>query len=174
MLRSEIRGAVRSDEEELLGLARHLNSVNLPNERSHVAALLDHSERSFTGEIKDVRKRKYVFLLRELETKKALGTSLIVAQLGRRDAPYIYLDVISEEKYHSALDRHFQHTVLHLGFSYQGPTEIGGLVVVPEHRGASDRYGLLISYVRFLFIAAHRELFQDELLAELLPPLAPD
>jgi len=174
MLRSEIRGAVRSDEEELLGLARHLNSVNLPNERSHVAALLDHSERSFTGELKDPRKRKYVFLLRELETKKALGTSMIVAQLGRRDAPYIYLDVISEEKYHGALDRHFQHTVLHLGFSYQGPTEIGGLVVLPEHRGASDRYGLLISYVRFLYIALHRELFQSELLAELLPPLEPD
>jgi arginine N-succinyltransferase len=174
MLRCEIRGAVRSDEEELLGLARHLNSVNLPHERGHVAALLDHSERSFTGEIKDTRKRRYVFLLRDLETKKALGTSMIVAQLGRRDAPYIYLDVISEEKYHGALDRHFQHTVLHLGFSYQGPTEIGGLVVLPEHRGASDRYGLLISYVRFLYIALHRELFQHELLAELLPPLEPD
>jgi len=64
--------------------------------------------------------------------------------------------------------------VLHLGFSYQGPTEIGGLVVAPEHRGASDRYGLLISYVRFLFIAVHRELFQSEILAELLPPLEPD
>jgi arginine N-succinyltransferase len=99
---------------------------------------------------------------------------MIVAQLGRRVAPYIYLDVISEEKYHAALDRHFQHTVLHLGFSYQGPTEIGGLVVLPEHRGASDRYGLLISYVRFLYIATHRELFQSELLAELLPPLEPD
>ena len=174
MLRCEIRGAVRSDEEELLGLARHLNTVNLPNERSHVRALLDHSERSFTGELKDARKRKYVFLLRDLETGRALGTSMIVAQLGRRDAPYIYFDVTTEEKYHGALDRHFQHTVLHLGFSYQGPTEIGGLVVSPEHRGASDRYGLLISYVRFLYLAVHRELFQQELLAELLPPLEPD
>lgn len=174
MLRSEIRGAVRSDEEELLGLARHLNTVNLPHERAHVARLLDHSERSFTGEIKDIKKRKYVFLLRDLERECALGTSMIVAQLGRRDAPYIYFDVITEEKYHGALDRHFQHTVLHLGFSYQGPTEIGGLVVAPEHRAANDRYGLLISYVRFLFIAVHRELFQSEILAELLPPLEPD
>ena len=174
MLRCEIRGAVRSDEDELLGLSRHLNSVNLPHERSHVQRLLDHSERSYTGEIKDPRKRKYVFLLRDLESGSAVGTSMIVAQLGRRDAPYIYFDVISEEKYHGALDRHFRHTVLHLGFSYQGPTELGGLVVAPERRGAVDRYGLLISYVRFLFIAVHRELFQSELLAELLPPLEPD
>ena len=174
MLRCEIRGAVRADEEALLGLARHLNSVNLPNERSHVQRLLDHSERSFSGELKDPRKRKYVFLLRDLESGTAVGTSMIVAQLGRRDAPYIYFDVITEEKYHAALDRHFQHTVLHLGFSYQGPTELGGLVVLPEHRRATDRYGLLISYVRFLFIAVHRELFQPELLAELLPPLSAD
>src|SRR6185436_16830352 len=44
----------------------------------------------------------------------------------------------------------------------------------PAHRGALDRYGLLISYVRFLYIATHRELFRDEILAELLPPLEPD
>src|SRR6478752_5495978 len=174
MLRCEIRGAVRSDENELLGLARHLNSVNLPNERSHVQRLLDHSERSYSGEIKDPRKRKYVFLLRDLESGNAVGTSMLVAQLGRRDAPYIYFDVISEEKYHGALDRHFQHTVLHLGFSYHGPTELGGLVVAPEHRASGDRHGLLISYVRFLYIAVHRELFQAELLAELLPPLESD
>jgi arginine N-succinyltransferase len=165
---------VRADEEDLLRLARHLNSVNLPHDRPHVQKLLDHSERSFTGDIKDPRKRKFVFLLRDLETGNAVGTSMIVAQLGRRDAPYIFFDVITEEKYHAALDRHFQHTVLHLGFSYQGPTELGGLVVLPEHRGAVDRYGLLISYVRFLFIAVHRELFQNDLLAELLPPLEPD
>jgi len=139
MLRSEIRGAVRADEEAVLSLARHLNSVNLPHDRGHVQRLLDHSERSFTGELKDPRKRKYVFLLRDLESGQAVGTSMIVAQLGRRDAPYIYYDVITEEKYHAALDRHFQHTVLHLGFSYQGPTELGGLVVAPEHRGEGRR-----------------------------------
>jgi arginine N-succinyltransferase len=99
---------------------------------------------------------------------------MIVAQLGRRDAPYIYLDVISEEKYSQAVDKHFYHTVLKIGFSYSGPTEIGGLVVHPKHRRANERLGLLISYVRFLYIALHRELFRDEILAELLPPLEPD
>jgi arginine N-succinyltransferase len=33
---------------------------------------------------------------------------------------------------------------------------------------------MLISYVRFLFIAIHRELFQSRVLAELMPPLEPD
>jgi arginine N-succinyltransferase len=172
--RYEIRGAVPSDLPDLLGLARHLNSVNLPDEPGHIARLLEASEKSFLGQIENPRRRKYVFLIRDCQRHEAVGTSMIVAQLGRRDAPYIYLDVSTEEKYSSSTDLHFHHQVLRIGFSYDGPTELGGLVVHPDHRRADEKLGLLISYVRFLFIAAHRELFKNELLAELMPPLEPD
>ncbi len=172
--RYEIRGAVPSDLQELLGLAHHLNSVNLPDEPGHIARLLETSEKSFLGQIENPRRRKYVFLIRDCARGEAVGTSMIVAQLGRRDAPYIYLDVSTEEKYSSSTDLHFHHQVLRIGFSYDGPTELGGLVVHPDHRRADEKLGLLISYVRFLFIAAHRELFKNELLAELMPPLEPD
>src|SRR6185503_14560286 len=110
----------------------------------------------------------------DLEKQTAVGTSMVVAQLGRRDAPYIYLDVIEDEKYSKTLDTHFHHKILRLGHSYNGPTEIGGLVVAPEYRHAHEKLGLMISYVRFLYIAMHRELFQQEILAELLPPLESD
>lgn len=163
-----------SDQRELLRLARHLNSVNLPDEPGHIARLLEASEKSFLGQIENPRRRKYVFLIRDIERGEAVGTSTIVAQLGRRDAPYIYLDVSTEEKYSSSTDLHFHHQVLRIGFSYDGPTELGGLVVHPDHRRADEKLGLLISYVRFLFIASHRELFKNELLAELMPPLEPD
>lgn len=172
--RYEIRGAVPSDLPELLRLARHLNSVNLPDEPGHIARLLEASEKSFSGQIENPRRRKYVFLIRDRELGEAVGTSMIVAQLGRRDAPYIYLDVSTEEKYSASTDRHFHHMVLRIGFSYDGPTELGGLVVHPDHRRADEKLGLLISYVRFLFIASRRELFKNELLAELMPPLEPD
>ena len=174
MIRYEIRAAGLDDEEQLLRLARFLNTVNLPDDRGHVQNLLDHATRSFSGAIKDGRRRKYVFVLWDLEREVAVGTSMIVAQLGRRDAPYIYFDVTPEEKYSRALDRYFHHTVLRLGFSWNGPTEIGGLIVDPDYRRATEKLGLLISYVRFLYIAAHPELFQKEVLAELLPPLEPD
>lgn len=173
MIRYEIRAASLADEEQLLRLAPFLNTVNLPNDRRHVRRLLEHAAKSFSSELKE-RHRKYVFVLWDLERELAVGTSMIVAQLGRRDAPYIYFHVGSEEKYSNTLDKHFHHTVLRLGFSYDGPTEIGGLVVDPAYRGASERLGLLISYVRFLYIARHPELFQKEILAELLPPLEPD
>jgi arginine N-succinyltransferase len=171
--RYEIRGATTVDEEQLLALARHLNTVNLPDDRQSVRELLQHAEQSFAGGI-TTAKRKYVFLLWDLERQTAIGSSSIIAQLGRRDAPYIYFDVLDEERYSKSLDKHFHHTVLRLGFSYKGPTELGGLVVTPEERGAPDRLGRFVSYARFAFIAGRREAFRDQLLAELLPPLEPD
>lgn len=173
MGRVEIVGAGPADTEELFELSAHLNTVNLPRNRPHIERLLKHSEASFRGRVKPAH-RKLVFLLKDLEAGHAVGTSTIVAQLGRRDAPYIYFDVTSEEKYSRSLDRHFFHTVLRIGFSYVGPTELGGLVVHPAHRGSRLKLGLLISFVRFLFIAMHPDLFRDQLLAELLPPLEPD
>jgi arginine N-succinyltransferase len=170
----EIRGAVPSDEDELLDVAHHLNTVNLPADREAIHALVDTSERSFTGAIKDPKRREYVFVLADLASGKIVGTSMVIGQLGRRDAPYIYVDVIPEERYSQTLDRHFSHTTLKIGYSYNGPTEIGGLIVRPEYRKKPEKLGLLISYVRFLFIKMHRESFRDELLAELLPPLEPD
>jgi arginine N-succinyltransferase len=170
----EIRGALVTDEEQLLDVARHLNTVNLPADREEIRGILELSSKSFSGAIKDPRRREYVFVLVDLDRQRIVGTSMIVGQLGRRDAPYIYVDVSEEERYSATLDTHFRHVVLKIGYSYNGPTEIGGLIVSPDYRKRPERLGLMISYVRFLFLRMHREWFKDELLAELLPPLEPD
>jgi arginine N-succinyltransferase len=170
----EIRGATAADEDQLLEVAHHLNTVNLPADRDDIRGILELSQKSFSGAVRDPRRREYVFVLVDTERGHIVGTSMIVGQLGRRDAPYIYVDVSEEERYSATLDRHFRHVVLKIGYSYNGPTEIGGLIVSPEYRKKPEKLGLAISYVRFLFIKMHREWFRDELLAELLPPLEPD
>lgn len=172
--RYEIRAATLRDHADLLTLARYLDSVNLPNDPAVIQQILELSEKSFSGEITDPKRREYVFVLRDLEEDRAVGTSMIIAQLGRRDAPYIYFDVHTEERYSHTLDRHFAHPVLSIGHSYDGPTEIGGLVVHPDVRRSNERLGMLISYVRFLWMAMHRELVRPLVLAELLPPLEAD
>ena len=172
--RYEIRAALRRDHAELLELARFLDSVNLPDDPSAVRDVVDASEDAFTEAVGDPRRRQYVFVLRDLEQDRLVGTSMILGQLGRRDAPYIYFDILNEEKYSQTLDKHFVHPVLSIGYSYAGPTEIGGLVMHPEYRRAPEKLGMLISYVRFLFIAMNRSAFRDHVLAELLPPLEPD
>ena len=64
--------------------------------------------------------------------------------------------------------------LLKIGYSYNCPSEIGGLILTPEYRRFPERLGQFLSYVRFLYMKMHRELFQNEVLAELLPPLEPD
>jgi arginine N-succinyltransferase len=174
MLAFEVRGALKSDEDQLLTVAQHLDTVNLPDDREEIRGILEHAVDSFTAHVKDPRRRQYVFVLVDTKKDKIVGTSMIIGQLGRRDAPYIYLDVIQEERVSATLDTHFNHTTLNVGYSYGGPTEIGGLVLSPDYRRVPERLGLFISYVRFLYIKAHRDLFRDEILAELLPPLEPD
>jgi arginine N-succinyltransferase len=170
----EIRGAVEADEDQILAIARHLNTVNLPDQRAGVHEIMSISEKSLSGAIKDPKRRQYVFVLVDRAKEQIIGTSMIFGQLGRKDAPYIYLDVIDEERYSETLDKHFKHTVLSIGYSYNGPTEIGGLVLHPDYRRVPERLGTFLSYVRFLYIKMHRDWFRDEVLAELLPPLEPD
>jgi len=170
----EIRSVGEEDWHDLAELSRFLDTVNLPDDRAELLRIVRASEASFSGEIRDPRRRQYVFVLRDLQNGHAIGTSMVFGQLGRRDAPYIYFDVREEERYSATLDRHFRHDVLTIGFSYDGPTEIGGLVMHPHRRRSGARLGMLISYCRFLWIAMHREAFQRYVLAELLPPLEPD
>src|SRR5262245_47288248 len=112
MLTYEIRGVEPSDEDQLLSVARHLNTVNLPDDREAIRGIIDLSQRSFSAEIKDPKKREYVFVVVEAATQRVIGTSMVIAQLGRRDAPYIYFDVLEEEKYSQTLDKYFHHTAL--------------------------------------------------------------
>ena len=64
--------------------------------------------------------------------------------------------------------------MLSIGFHFDGPTEIGGLVVDPRSRGGPDLPGKQLSLVRFLYMAMFPERFRDTVLAELMPPLAKD
>ena len=172
--RYEILAGTTVHLADLCELAQHLDTVNLPNDPAAVRRLLELSERSFAAEIQDPKKREYVFVLWDRALERAIGTSMVIGQLGRRGAPYIYLEVNREERYSATLDRHFVHQILTTRYSYDGPTEIGGLVMHPDCRRSPARLGSLISYVRFLFIAMHRANFRDQVLAELLPPFEPD
>src|SRR4029453_10824881 len=110
-----------------------------------IEEIVELSHKSFAGLIQSKAEREYVFVLVDKAEERIIGTSMIMAQLGRRGAPYIYFDVIDEEKYSATIDRHFHHTILRIGYSYNGPTEIGGLVLMPEYRKATEKLGLMIS-----------------------------
>lgn len=172
-----IRDATSADLDGLQRLAAIFNTVNLPDDVDVLKDLLKESARAFSGREKDPLQREYLFVMDDLtdpSAPKIIGTSQIIAQHGTKDAPHIYLDVLDEERYSRTIDRHFKHKVLRIGFDYDGPTEIGGLVLDPNYRGAPGKLGRQLSFVRFLFIAMHRAGFRNRILAELLPPLRDD
>ncbi|MCL4226773.1 MAG: arginine N-succinyltransferase [Myxococcales bacterium] len=168
-----IRQSYREDVDQILDVARHLDTVNLPADRDHLERLVARSEASFTEAVPPVD-REYVFVLEDLARQRIIGTSMILAQHGTRRAPHIYFRVENDERYSYTLDRYFVHRTLRIGYNYDGPTEIGGLILLPEYRGNPEALGKLLSYVRFLFIRMHRSVFRDRVLSELMPPLEPD
>jgi arginine N-succinyltransferase len=168
-----LREVFPDDLEGLSAVASHLDSVNLPDDRAVLEKLIDHSRRSFSGQL-DVFKREYMFVLIDTEKQQLIGTSMIHAQHGTRRAPHIFFDVMQDERYSETLDKHFVHRVLRIGYNYNGPSEIGGLVLMPEYRRNTLALGKWLSYVRFLYIGLHRANFRDEVLSELLPPLETD
>jgi arginine N-succinyltransferase len=168
-----IRDVQRADLPGLRKLASVLNTVNLPNDERELSGIVEKSARSFDGRIREPFEREYLFVMEDLAKGRVIGSSLIIAQHGRRDAPHIFFDVYEKEHYSSSVDKHFRHRVLSIGYNFDGPTEIGGLVVDPQYRG-QGKPGKQLSYVRFLHIAMHRARFRDRVLVELLPRLEED
>ena len=168
-----IRDAQKSDLAGLKRLASELDTVNLPNDERELSTAIEKSHRSFDGRIRDPFAREYLFILEEVRSRKIVGSSLIIAQHGTRDAPHIFFDVYEKEQYSASVDKHFRHRVLSIGYNFDGPTEIGGLVVDPQFRG-QGKPGKQLSYVRFLYVAMHRPRFRDRILVELLPRLEED
>ncbi len=168
-----IRQSRRDDVDQILEVAEHLDTVNLPANREHLERILALSQASFDATVAVVD-REYLFVLEDLATQRVIGTSMILAQHGTRRAPHIFFRVENDERYSYTLDRYFVHRVLRIGYNYDGPTEIGGLTLLPSYRGNAHGLGRLLSYVRFLFIRMHRPLFRDHVLSELLPPLEAD
>ncbi len=173
MSRYRIRNAGLSDLQGVSRLAEMLNTMNLPNEIRALQEVIEKSENSFKGQIAEPFEREYLFVIEDLVSGLVIGTSQIISQHGTKDFPHIFYDVDEVEHYSKTVDKLFKHQVLRLGFNYDGPTEVGGLILDPEYRHSPEKLGKQLSLIRFMFIGMHQPLFKERLLAELLPPLSP-
>ncbi len=178
-----LRAARKEDVEPLYRLASTTNMLNLPADRPDLERRIAHSLESFEGkwEKDDPRRGEYVFILEDTSLpleSRVLGTSAIIGQHGSRIAPHISFEVGLEENYSQTLDVRMVHKTLELVHSYEGPTEIGGLLLEPKQRktvtDSGVRLGTQLSFVRFLYMAMRPERFQPVVLAEMMPPYAPD
>jgi arginine N-succinyltransferase len=164
-----LRPAASSDLADLRALAAQLDSVNLPDDPAFLAERIAVSERSFAAALPRAE-CLYQFVLEDTEAGRVVGTSLIVAKHGRPGVPFYWLEVSTEERRSPDLGRRFVHTKLRLRSTEDGPTEVGGLILEPSYRQHALRCGKALSIVRFAWISAHPERFEQQLVAEMLSP----
>ncbi len=163
-----LRPVAQEDLPDLLDLAGGLDSVNLPRDEDFLEKRIELSSRSFAGSLKDPRDAVFTFVLEDLEQKRCVGTSLIIAKQGRPGLPYFWLEVSEEERRSPELERRFVHTKLRLRSSENGPTEVGGLILDPAYRGHPEKCGKALSVVRFAYISAYPDRFEQQVIAEML------
>ncbi len=155
------------DLDDLIDLATRHDSMNLPNDPAFLVDRIAQSEASFSGRIEDWTERIYMFAAELVESRTVVGTSLILAKHGSPSVPFYWLQVSREERSSEALGKHFVHEKLQLRSTTDGPTEIGGLILDPRHRGR-DQAGKCLSTVRFAYMATFPEHFEREVVADIV------
>jgi len=166
-----IRSAKKSDIEELYYLSKKVYFINLPSDRKIIRKKIALSIKSFSNEVIKGEKTEFIFVLEDLKKNKIAGCCSIIAQHGTADEPHTFFKVAQKTQKSKSLNIQKTHEVLRIGFNYNGPTEIGGLVLLPQYRGHQYKLGLFLSFVRFAYIAARKPFFQKQIMAELMPPL---
>lgn len=169
-----IREARPRDHRQLLGLARELDSINLPTDARDLRDTIARSARSFRGKMRERSRAVYLFCAEEIATGRIAAASMIIGKHGTPQSPHYYLEMDSDERYSHTLRKTVRHTYLRLRYSMDGPTELGGLIVTAAMRGHPERIGKQISLVRYLYLAKHRRRFESHVVAEMLAPMTLD
>ncbi len=163
--------AVRHDDlGQLFDLAKQFNLLNLPGDRRVLSAKIDRSEQSFQGQLTK-EQSEYVFVLEDIEEKLIVGSSLVLAKHGNEEVPHSYFKILKKDHFSQDLGIGFIHQVLRFQLDYDGPTEIGGLLVDKTYRRRPEKLGKQISLTRFMYMGINPDRFEKRVLCELTPPL---
>lgn len=165
-----IRSVRHEDVSQLVDLAKQFNLLNLPGDKKVISEKIARSEQSFAGELPK-EKSEYLFVLEDLEEQLIVGSSLVIGKHGNDDVPHSFFKIMKRDHFSQDLGIGFIHQVLRFQLDFDGPSEIGGLLVDKTYRRRPEKLGKQISLSRFLYMAIHPEKFEDRTLCELTPPL---
>lgn len=165
-----LRSASLNDLDDLYELSQLVLFINLPPDREIIKSKIESSIKAFTHPSKKLWENYYLFVLEDVKAQKIIGCSMIHAQHGTEDEPHYYFSVSQENKFSKSLNTGFIHGTLKLGLDTNGPTEIGGLVLGPQHRKSAKKLGKQLSFVRFLYMGMNKNRFKEDIHSELMPP----
>lgn len=137
------------------------------------AAAKKRADRSQSG-LADLNARSDVFMFSivDTETGGVIGTSQIIARMGGPGRPNWSLKLSEKKFFSKGLNFGTTHTVARLHGDESGPSEVGGLILAPSHRGARGKPGKFLSLVRFHFLGLYPERFSERVIAEMAAPVS--
>lgn len=193
-----IRQSKPEDTPTILELARMVFFINLPPDEKIIGAKIEHSRdcmrkaMGLPARDEDSKAPKpsdgapagyaatqeasdfFMFTMEDVESGGVIGTSQIRSHMGGPGNPNYSFKVLQREFKSESLGFGTTHLVARLHRDESGPTEVGGLILQPSFRGHPLKPGKFLSFVRFHFIALHRELFADRVIAEMMGPTSSD
>ncbi|WP_336365880.1 arginine N-succinyltransferase [Marinobacter sp. C2H3] len=162
-----VRPARPEDQKAILGIvgARSARlSSTLPGEPGPLARRIDHSLASFAGKSTGDVPPRFLFVLEDVRTGEVLGTAGIDAQAGNGEPFYNYRrDALIHASHELGVSSRVD--VLYPSHGLTDHTLLCGFALVPELVD-TDAFELL-SRARLLFIASHRQRFDDHLIVEI-------
>lgn len=165
-----IRPVRHDDLIQLVDLAKQFNLLNLPGDKRVIGEKIDRSEHSFSGKL-EKSQAEYLFVVEDMEERAVVGSSLVIAKHGSEDVPHSFFKIFKRDHFSNDLGIGFIHQVLRFQLDFDGPTEIGGLLVEKSYRRRPEKLGKQISLSRFLYMGLYPEKFENRVLCELTPPL---
>ena len=160
-----IRPIAQSDLACLMNLARvaGVGLTSLPANEDRLAARIDRSVKSFTGEM-PFAQQGFVFVLQDSVTGMIAGTCAIESAVGMNDPWYNYrIGTIVHASQEIGIYK--RHEALFLSNDHTGYSELCTLFLHPEYR--VNRNGSLLSKSRLLFLAQFPQLFAKVVVAEM-------
>lgn len=165
-----IRPVRHDDLSQLVDLAKQFNLLNLPGDKKVIGEKIERSENSFSGKL-EKHQSEYLFVVEDMEERLVIGSSLVIAKHGTEEVPHSFFKIFKRDHFSQDLGIGFIHQVLRFQLDFDGPTEIGGLLVDKTYRRRPEKLGKQISLSRFLYMGLYPEKFESRVLCELTPPL---
>lgn len=147
-----------------LSLGSQINMLSMPKDARLLEGRLNSSLSSFQTEVNVPDRENYLFVAIDSNTGSLVGVAGITATCGGNEPLYFFrienIDVASD------IDGVTKKIPVLNPVSYiRGPSEIGSLFVLPEARQMG--IGKLLSFSRFLFVAAFSSRFTGSIITEL-------
>lgn len=162
-----LRPATLDDHDAVLRLAAQagFGMTSLPADAAVLRQKIESSVASFAGKYEKPGQESFFFVLEDNENHGHIaGTCGIKARIGLSQPFYSYkLTTITQVS--TQLDIFSKQTLLQVTNDLTGATEVGALFLEPNYR--RDRMGKMISLARFMFIAAFRQYFSEQVIAEM-------